>query len=159
MSYKNFELGTRKIEQNFEIISKDDITNDLINQVALALGLELSKQHYNYLKKYGFIMFSGTSLYGIYHGVFDGIYADNLVVATLEERRERSLKASLLPIYDVEDEGIAFLDYSQINDDGEPPVILFQYQGEDSEWVEIERLANDLGDFLLQLVEEQLANQ
>ena len=49
---------------------------------------------------------------------------------------------------------MAYLDYSSINSEGEPRVIEAFYNGVGYEMVGI--LAEDLGDFVLQLVQEQL---
>lgn len=52
---------------------------------------------------------------------------------------------------------MGYLDYSQLDEDGEPAVIMGIYNG--MEYVMVEKVADDFGDFLLMLVSEQLAIQ
>ena len=52
---------------------------------------------------------------------------------------------------------MAYLDYSSINSENEPKVIMAFYNGNEYEFVE--DLAEDLGAFLLGLVQEQLKSQ
>lgn len=49
------------------------------------------------------------------------------------------------------------LDYSSLNAEKEPDVIMAFYNGDKYETVE--KLAEDLGDFILQLVQEQVGDQ
>lgn len=57
-------------------------------------------------------------------------------------------------IYTVDDGCMAYLDYSALNADGEPPVVIASYNG--AEYEVEETAAEDFGAFLLELVEEQL---
>jgi len=59
-------------------------SKDLLEMVEEAYGFKLSLQHYEYFHEYGFIMFLGAEFYGIYENVFEGIYAGNAIVATLQ---------------------------------------------------------------------------
>lgn len=52
---------------------------------------------------------------------------------------------------------MAYLDYSSLNAEKEPDVIMAFYNGDKYETVE--KLAEDLGDFILQLVQEQVGDQ
>ena len=99
-------------------------------------------------------MFLGAEFYGIYENVFEGIYAGNAIVATLQDRRDFGLPKEWIPIYDYSDGQIAYLDYSQLNENNEPSIIIGAYNGKI--YTVIEQVAEDLGDFLLQMVEEQL---
>ena len=59
-----------------------------------------------------------------------------------------------IPIYNFQDGNMAYLDYSSLNAEKEPKVIRAYYNGEKYEIVET--LAEDFGDFVLQLVQEQI---
>ena len=58
-----------------------------------------------------------------------------------------------IPIYNFDDGNMAYLDYSYLNEQKEPRVIMAFYNGKEYEIVET--LAEDFGDFVLQLVQEQ----
>ncbi len=158
MSYKNFKLALEKAKLCYMYNITGGVTEEKIKEGEHLLAIKYSKQFKNYLLNIGVLSFFGSEFYGSTNREYKGLPFGDSVVLTLEHRLNLNLPEYLIPIYFFDD-GEAFLDYSQLNDDGEPPVILFQYQGEKNGWLEIERLANDLGDFLLQLVEEQLANQ
>lgn len=96
-------------------------------------------------------------LYGIYPDVFNGVYGDNAVIAPLQDRKKYNLPKEWLPIYDFDDGYMGYLDYGNLNSEGEPRVIMAIYTGKNYEVVEV--IAEDFGDFLLQQVKYQLANQ
>ena len=75
----------------------------------------------------------------------------------LNDRKEYQLPNDWIPIFNYDDGSMAYLDYSNRKADGEPKVIMCIYTGEKYEIVE--EVAEDFGDFLLQLVEEQLKDQ
>lgn len=156
MSYSNYEKAVSKI-LTFKYMSAGEQTEELMKKVEEILDVKLSKQHYNYFKNYGYLAFSGIMLYGIYNDVFNGIYGDNAVVAPLQDRKEYGLPKEWLPIYDFDDGYIAYLDYSHLNQDREPRIIMAIYTGNSYEVTEI--IAEDLGDFLLELVQQQLDSQ
>ena len=59
-----------------------------------------------------------------------------------------------IPIYNFDDGNMAYLDYSSLNAEKEPRVIVAFYNGKEYEIVET--LAEDFGDFILRLVQEQV---
>ena len=85
-----------------------------------------------------------------------GILEGNSVAYALNDREEYNLPKEWIPIYDFGDGNMAYLDYSSLNMEKEPSVIMAFYNGDKYEINET--LAEDLGDFLLQLVQEQLEN-
>lgn len=128
----------------------------LLEKVEATYGFKLSPQHDEYLRDYGYVMFFGIEFYGIYKNVFEGIYAGNAVIATLQDREEFNLPKKWIPIYDYSDGQMAYLDYFQLDENGEPPIIVGIYNGE--EYIMLEQVAEDLGEFFLQMVETQMDN-
>ena len=59
-----------------------------------------------------------------------------------------------MPLYNFDDGYMAYLDYSTLNSEGEPPVIAASYNG--SQYVLEGTVAEDFGAFALCLVREQL---
>ena len=78
-------------------------------------------------------------------------------VPVYNDREEYNLPEEWIPIYDFGDGNMAYLDYSSLNAEKEPDVIMAFYNGDKYETVE--KLAEDLGDFILQLVQEQIGDQ
>ncbi|MDR2022012.1 MAG: SMI1/KNR4 family protein [Hungatella sp.] len=156
MSYSNFQKATELAKKCQYYKTAGQQTEELISKVENVYGFKISSQHYEYYIKYGYIMFFGTEFFGIYKDVFDGIYASNAVIATLD-REQFNLPKEWIPLFDYDDGYIAYLDYAHLNSDNEPRVILAIYTGKEYEVTDV--IADDLGDFLLELVQEQLEAQ
>ena len=152
------------LEKVLDLASKCDFyliggekTDSVIKKAEELLGFKLSNQTYVYLKKVGFLNFFGNEIYGIVKDDFSGIPEGCAVEYALHEREKTMLPKDWLPIYNFDDGNMGYLDYSQLNAEGEPPVIMAIYNGK--EYVVVERVSDDLADFILQLVEIQLTKQ
>lgn len=120
------------------------------------LDIKFSKQCLDFYEKCGYLSFFGNEIFGINPDNLE-ILSGNSVAFALNDRDAYNLPSKWLPIYDFDDGDMAYLDYSSLNGDGEPPVISAFFDGE--EYVVSEQIAEDLGSFILRLVEEQLLNQ
>ena len=157
MSYQNFEKALELAKQCKFYTIKGERADAVIVKAEELFGIKFSKQNYEFLKSVGYLSFWGNEFYGICKDNFSGSYTGCSVEATLQDRKEYSLPKKWLVIYDFDDGYMGYLDYSQLNEDGEPPVIMAIYNGQ--EYVVVEKVADDFGDFLLSLVEQQLSNQ
>ncbi len=157
MSYSSFHKAMELAKKCNYYKTAGKQTKELLDKVENSYDFKISPQHYECFKDYGYIMFFGAEIYGIYEGAFDGIYAGNAVVATLQDRKEYNLPKEWIPIYDYSDGYFAYLDYACLNSEKEPRVILGIYTGKKYEIAEV--IATDLGDFLLELVQQQLDSQ
>ncbi len=97
------------------------------------LNIKFSKQSLEFYEKSGYLSFYGNEIFGI---------------------DEYGLPNEWIPIYNFQDGNMAYLDYSSLNSENEPRVIMAFYNGKEYEVSEI--LAEDFGEFLLKLVQEQL---
>lgn len=120
------------------------------------LGIKFSKQSLEFYKKLGYLSFFGNEIFGIDPNDTD-ILEGNSVAYALNDRERYQLPKEWIPIYNFDDGYMAYLDYDHLNEDKEPRVIMAIYTGKQYEVVEV--VAEDFGDFLLQQVEQQLANQ
>jgi len=157
MSYQNFEKALELAKACDGYDDGGGKSLDTIRRAEELLGLVFSKQNLEYFSRLGYMEFFGTEVYGIVKDDFSGIPAGNCVESALADRQEYDLPAMWLPIYFFDDGYMGYLDYSQLNDEGEPLVIMALYNG--TEFIVTDKIAEDLGDFLLSLVEEQLASQ
>jgi hypothetical protein len=87
----------------------------------------------------------------------EGILEGNSVTYAINDREEYNLPIEWIPIYKFEDGNMAYLDYSSINLENEPKVIMAFYNG--NEYEIVEDLAEDFGAFLLGLVQERLKSK
>ncbi len=118
------------------------------------LNIKFSSQCLEFYRKCGYLSFFGNEIFGINPVLDSGVLAGNSVAFALNDRADYNLPSEWLPIYDFDDGSKAYLDYSSLNNDNEPPVIEAIFNGE--EYVVIQQIAEDLGSFILKLVEEQL---
>lgn len=117
------------------------------------LGIQFSRQCRQFYEQYGYLSFFGNEIFGIDPDDFDELEGNSVAYA-LNDRKEYGLPIRWIPIYNFEDGLMAYLDYSSINDDGEPCVIMAGFNG--SEYQIEETIAQDFGDFVLGLVMQQL---
>lgn len=130
-------------------------TAEEIDKSEELLDIKFSKQSIEFYKKMGYLSFFGHEIFGINPNSNTGNLDGNSVLYALNDRKEYELPKKWLPIYNFGDGSMAYLDYSDLNDEEEPSVISAIYIG-NNEYRIIEKVAPDLGEFLLMLVEESL---
>jgi len=157
MSYQNFEkaLELAKLCQYYTTVGGKNVNT--IEKAQEMFGYTFSKQNFQFYKQVGYLSFFGNEFYGIVKEDFSGIYTGCAIEATLQDRKDYNLPSKWLIIYDFDDGYMGYLDYNQLNEEREPPVIMAIYDGE--KYVVVEKVAEDFGDFLLGIVEEQLSRQ
>lgn len=132
-------------------------TEDQILRSEKLLGVKFSRQCKEFYKECGYMSFFGSEIYGIDPDDNSGILEGNSVAYALNDRKECDLCREWIPIYNIGDGDMVFLDYANKNSEGEPRVIECFYNGSQYEFVKI--LAEDFGSFVLQLVQTQLSSQ
>ena len=118
------------------------------------LNVSFSNQCREFYAKYGYLSFFGNEIFGIDPDDDSGILEGNSVAYALNDRAVYNLPKEWIPIYNFDDGNMAYLDYSCLNEEKEPRVIMAYYNGIRYEIVET--LAEDFGDFIFQLVQEQI---
>lgn len=156
MSYKSYEKAIELAKECKYYTVMDGKTENDITKSESLLGIKFSKQSLSFYKKLGYLSFFGNEIFGIDPNDTD-ILEGNSVSYALNDRKRYGLPKEWLPIYNFDDGYIGYLDYGNLNEEKEPRVIMAIYTGEKYEIVEV--IAEDFGDFLLQMVEEQLAHQ
>lgn len=153
MSYHNFKKALKLAKQCEGYDTGGGKTDKVISDASELLNIKFSKQNYKYFRKLGYLEFFGVEVFGIVTDDFSGEPEAKCVETALADRKNYNLPEEWLPIYFFDDGYYGYLDYSQLNEDGEPPVIIAIYDGE--KYAVTGKVAEDLGDFLLQLVEKQ----
>jgi len=157
MSYQNFEKALELAKQCDDYFTHEPKTEDVIEFVEKQIDIKFSTQNKTFYKLLGYLSFFGVEIYGIYPDGDLKILAGNSFASILYDRKHYNLPKEWLPIYFFDDGYYGYLDYSKLNEDGEPPVIMAIHNSK--EFVVVERVADDFGDFLLGLVENQLGRQ
>lgn len=154
MSYQNFK-DAMKLAPKCKFYTTDGGKNEAeIKKSEELLGVKFSKQCREFYEKYGYLSFYGNEIFGIDPDDDSGELEGNSVAYALNDRAEYNLPLAWIPLYNFDDGCMAYLDYASLNAEGEPCVIAAAYNG--SEYEIEETVAEDLGEFILQLVQEQL---
>lgn len=155
MSILNFEKGIELAKKCDFYTTVGGKSDEIILKAEKLFGHKFSNQNYQFFKRLGYLSFFGNEVYGICKDDFTGSYTGCAIEAALYDREKYDLPKKWLPIYFFDDGYMGYLDYSQLNEEGEPPVIMAIYNGK--EYIVTQKVSEDLGDFILELVEEQLS--
>ncbi|MBP6874427.1 MAG: SMI1/KNR4 family protein, partial [Clostridia bacterium] len=125
MSYSNFlrAMDLAKKCQNFKTVGGK--SDEDISKSETLLGVRFSRQCREYYSRYGYLSFFGSEIFGIFPD--SKISVGNSVAFALRHREKFHLPVSWIPIFDYDDGYVAYFDYSSLNDEGEPEVILATY--------------------------------
>lgn len=154
MSYQNFKEAMELAPKCKFYTTANGKSAAEISKAEDMLGIKFSKQCREFYEKYGYLSFYGSEIFGIDPDDDSGELEGNSVAYALNDRAEYGLPAEWIPVYSVDDGCMAYLDYSSLNCEGEPRVIIAAYDGAN---YQIEEAATeDFGEFVLDLVKEQL---
>lgn len=149
MSYQNYEIAMELAKNKAFYTTAGGKSEIDIAKAEEMLGVKFSKQYWDFNSKYAYLSFSGNEIFGIDTDNMDELEGNSLAYA-LNDREEYGLPDHLIPIYNFDDGCMAYLDFSSLNTNEEPCVVAAEHNG--SEFVIVESLAEDFGDFVLHLV-------
>jgi len=177
MSFQSFEKALALAKQCRAYRIGDGKSDEVISRGEKLIGFKFSKQNYEYFKRVGHLMFFGEMFYGITTDDLSDDTDMGAIESSIRDRKKYGLPKKWLRIYSFEYDGWeAFLDYGNLNAEGEPPVIVSVCAGKewlgakesakgkwkrikDRNFLEVGIFAEDLGDFILCLVEEAIERQ
>lgn len=154
MSYKDLEQALLLAPKCKFFRTVGGKNSDEIKKSEELLGINFSRQCKEFYTKFGYLAFYGTEIFGIFPYSNSGNLEGNSVAYALNDRKEFGLPDKWIPIYNFNDGSMAYLDYQNLNSDNEPQVIIGEYNGE--EFVLLDVIAEDFGEFLLSLIKEEL---
>ena len=156
MSLKNYNRALEIINENREcFLSVGERSKELVLKAEDALGFRLSNQYKDFVLKFGAANFGAEEFYGLIDDDFEDSSTPDTVWMTLSERQESGLPENLLIVYHTGSEEMFCLDFNNLNNDGEPKVVSFLI-GVDAEYQTYKVIANDFGDFLLDMINQEL---
>lgn len=156
MSYHDFTEALNLAPECLYFTTIGGVSKNDIEAAEKLLGFDFSRQNKEFYEKFGYLSFFGCEVFGI--DVNDmSILAGNSIAYALNERREYNMPIKWLPIIDFDDGVIGCLNYEMINSDGEPEVIEAYFDGEG--YSKTRTIAEDFGQFLLEIINNQLATQ
>ncbi|MGG7621547.1 SMI1/KNR4 family protein [Bacillus coreaensis] len=156
MSVETYQKAKQIIHDNEDLA--DFIggrSNELIKLAEEKLGVKFTGLYLDYLQTFGVGNFGAQEIYGIINDNFENSTIPDAIWYTLTERKEINLPNNLLVIYDTGSDELFCLDFNQLDEKGEPKVVSF-VPGIDLESQSYEIIANNFGDFLLDLVMQEV---
>lgn len=156
MSVESYQKAKNIILANQEIA--DFIggrTDELIIMAEEKLGLKFTGLYLDYLQTFGAGNFGAQEVYGIITNDFENSSVPDAIWYTLTERNEINLPNNFLIIYDTGSDELFCLDFNKSNETKEPKVVSF-VPGIELKSQTYEIIANDFGEFLLNLVEREI---
>lgn len=152
MSIVNYKKAIECIENNRkEMFFGKGASKELVNKAEKALEIKLPFQYRDFVERYGALSFDGTEIYGVTSDNFQNGKIPNGIWYTLDERKKYNLPKQLLIIYHTGAEEYFCLDFSKLNEEGEPAVVAYAFCV-DVEYQTYEKIADDFGDFLLDML-------
>ena len=156
MSVESYQKAKNIILANQEIA--DFIggrTDELIIMAEEKLGLKFTGLYLDYLQTFGAGNFGAQEVYGIITNDFENSSVPDAIWYTLTERNEINLPNNFLIIYDTGSDELFCLDLNKSSETKEPKVVSF-VPGIELKSQTYEIIANDFGEFLLNLVEREI---
>lgn len=154
MSYYDFEQAMNLAPKCRYFTTVGGKSKEEIEKSETRLEIKFSKQCTEFYEKFGYLSFYGNEIFGIDADDDSGILEGNSVAYAINDREQFLLPKEWIPIYNYQDGNMAYLDYSVTNSESEPRVIMAGYNGKEYEINAI--IADDFGEFLLNLIKEQL---
>ncbi len=156
MSTTNYYKAKQVIQTNEEMADFiGGCSNELINLAEENLDIKFRGIYLDFLQTFGAGNFGAQEIYGIINDKFENSSIPDAIWYTLMERREINLPHNLFVIYDTGSEELYCLDFNKIGENGEPKVVSFvpciKLEGQ-----KYEIIASDFGDFLLEIVMEEV---
>ena len=157
MSINDLEKGIKILIQNQNIItSKLKVINEeIIEKAEKYLDIVFPKTYQKFIKTYGYISLGGQEIYGVLNDEFINSGIPNAIWLTYNNRKDFNFPHHLIPIYDVGEGTTYCLDTSQINAEGECPVVAWPIDGYEATPV-LEIVAEDFGKFFLDMVQQEV---
>ncbi|NFP90977.1 SMI1/KNR4 family protein [Clostridium sporogenes] len=152
MSYVNYQKAVEIMNKNkgkCHFIGQR--SEALIEKAEEVLGITFSKIYKEFLINYGAGNYDSEEILGVIDDDFEESSVPDGIWYTLTEREEVDLPKNLVVIYETGSDEIFCLDFNGLNQENEPPVVSY-LPGEDNKNQKYEKIADDFGDFLLQLV-------
>lgn len=156
MSLDNYKKALKIMNDNKNICHfAGPRSEELINLAEETLGLKFSPLYRDFLRQFGAGNFGSQEIYGVIDEDFENSSIPDAIWFTLTERREINLPRNLLVIYDTGGEEYYCLDFNKRNKHNEPAVVSF-IPGQELQAQKYEVIAEDFGDFLLNLVSKEI---
>jgi len=158
---KRWGVSLQQLQSAFELLAQSDIADfhgakseELIRQAENALDLRFPPTYRAFVSRFGCGGLRGYEFYGLIDENFVNSGIPNAVWLALRDRIDYGLPKSFIPICDTGLGGYYVIDVSQINADGDSPVIEFWPGAPDP--IGKNCIAKDFGEFFCERVRDAI---
>lgn len=156
MSSKTYQKAKKIIKKNKDLADFEGKKSaELIAKAEAAVGLKFTGSYLDYLQTFGAGNFGSEEVFGIIDEDFEDSSVPDAIWYTLNLRKDINLPANFLAIYDTGSDEVFCLDFNDMDAEGEPKVVALDPAYALSNQT-LEVIADDFGNFLLDLIEEEL---
>lgn len=151
---KAFKLTSENFNQN-ECYCSTPKSEELIREAEKILNVKFPRTYKNFIRKIGWGGPKGLLIPGIRVDDPAELSSTGLVWGVLKDRKDSGYPDHIIGLYDLGEGTTYCLDLSQMNKEGECPVVVWPLEGYEATPV-LEILAEDFGKFYLDMIEEQI---
>lgn len=159
MSEKTYKKAKKYILKHDDLADFDGAKPvDLIQKAEAKLNVKFTGLYLDFLQTFGAGNFGSEEIFGIIDEDFEHSSVPDGIWYTLTLRESMNLPGHYVVIYDTGSDEVFCLDFNDQNDKGEPKVIALD-PGYALDEQSLEVIADDFGDFLLDLVNSELEDE
>jgi hypothetical protein len=157
MSIEDLNKAFSSLQNNAELIksSGKKIDEEVIKKAQDYLEVKFPTTYKKFISKVGFLSLGGCEIYGIIDEDFINSGVPDAIWFSYENRKNYGTPDYLVQIYSVGEGTTYCLDTSQMNEEGECPVVAWPLGGYEETPV-LEVIAEDFGKFFLDMVQQQI---
>ncbi|MBC2315543.1 SMI1/KNR4 family protein [Listeria booriae] len=156
MSIESYNKAKEIIEANEELVDDfGEMQESLIIKAQKELGVDFPDEYKYFLSDFGALTFGSIEIYGVFKEDFENSGVPDAVWATLNERKLVNMPQYLVVIYNTGMGELLCLNFRDLNDNQEPKVTSY-FAGFDESAQKHEVLYESFGDFILDMVKEEI---
>ncbi|MBC1502529.1 SMI1/KNR4 family protein [Listeria booriae] len=156
MSIESYNKAKEIIEENEELVDDfGEMQESLIIKAQKELGVDFPDEYKYFLTDFGALTFGSIEIYGVFKEDFENSGVPDAVWATLNERKLVNMPQYLVVIYNTGMGELLCLNFRDLNDNQEPKVTSY-FAGFDESAQKHEVLYESFGDFILDMVKEEI---
>lgn len=151
-----YDEAKKIIEENKNLA--DDFggaSNAVIKKAQLVLGVEFPEEYRLFLTHFGALTFGSREIYGVFREDFENSGVPDAVWLTINERNLVSMPKHLVIIYNTGMGDMYCMNFKDLNSENNPKITSY-FPGFSEKAQENEVLYNSFGEFLLDIVNEEL---
>ncbi|WP_088816468.1 MULTISPECIES: SMI1/KNR4 family protein [Listeria] len=144
------------IEENQDLVDAfGGASDDIIKKAQTVLDLQFPEDYKLFLSCFGALTFGSIEIYGVFREDFENSGVPDTIWSTLNERKLVNMPKYLVILYNTGMGEMYCLNYKDLNEKNEPKITSY-FPGFSEDAQKNEVLYNNFGEFLLDMVNEEI---